>query len=127
MAKANWLNQQFHPSWNDVLLRLQVIKDHPGDRSLTLCVDDDDDDYLIVYFTAYGFLVQVHGSGEPDFFALVDNSRGNETMSVWCASDTISRPRRFFVDEHNAMQAVRYYFEMGEKDPELTWEINNTI
>ena len=125
MTAINWLNDQQRPSWDDVLSRLQVIKDHPGERSIALSVGDDD--HLIAYYTDYGFLVETHSSGDVDYFALVDNSRGAESLSVWVAGDTIDRPLKAFVDEDDAIQAIRHYFETGKKNPALTWEVNNTI
>ena len=122
MPAANQLNDQLNPSWDDVVLRRDVIKAHPGDLSITLSVSDND--HLIAYCTEYGFLVCAHALGDHDFYVLVDNSLGTNIVSVWCAGDVMERQRKVFVGEVAALQAVRHYFETGSRDPELNWEVD---
>jgi hypothetical protein len=99
------------------------VKAHPGDRYISLRVDDEHS--LIVYYTDEGFLVSGLGVGDPDYYVLIDPALGEQRVSVWCAGNDMTRPRKVFVGERIAMQAMKHFFDTGRRDPALVWELDS--
>lgn len=123
MPKVSEMNGKNDPSWSDVIQLLDVVTDHPGDKYMSLSIDEEHS--LVVYYTDRGFLITGWGMDDHDFYVLIDPSKTNEKVTVWCAGDDMVRPNKVFVPEDIALKAVKSYFETGQRDRELHWEIDN--
>lgn len=123
MPVVQWLNEQSEPSWDDVVSSLDEVKPHPGDKGTTLRVDDEH--WLIVYFTEEGFLVTATSEGDSDYYVLTDPSLGDQRVNVWCAGNDMDRPKKVFVGEALVMQAMKHFFETGQRDSALSWELDS--
>jgi hypothetical protein len=123
MPAVHSLNDQSEPRWEDVVVSLDEVKAHPGDRCVSLRVDDDHS--LIVYYTDEGFLVTGLGVGDPDYYVLIDPALGDRHVNVWCAGNDMDRPQKVFVGEALALQAMKHFFETGKRDPALTWGLDS--
>jgi hypothetical protein len=123
MAAIRSLDELPNPNWSDVVTSLDDTKLHPGQKYTTLVFDDDNS--LIVYYTEAGYLVTGTQSGDTDYFILTDPSLGDEPERIWCAGDVMYRPRKALVGDVVAMQAVKHYYQTGQRDTTLHWELDS--
>jgi len=123
MPAVKFLNEVADPSWEQIASVIRELKSDAGDKGYTLTVDDEN--VLIVYHTMQGYLVSGSEQGDTDYYVITDPSLGEQHVVVWCAGTDMDRPRKVFVSDSLALQAIKHYFETGKRNPALRWEIDS--
>jgi hypothetical protein len=126
MPSVKWMNEQENPDWTSIVAAIHDLPNHDDDRYVTVNVDDDS--WFVVYYVPnLGYYLSGCGIGERDYFTLTCPPEGRDPVRVWMAGEHITRPRKAFVPETVALQALRHYFDTGQKDSSLAWERENDL
>ena len=120
MDHIKWINNEPMPSLDTVLDAVRSLPSLGPDSGVTLQLDEEFS-VIIYHVLAYGFLVTGHVNGDTDYYVLVDRLLGDECRRVWCAGDYMDRPRYVFVSKKMALEAIKYLYDTGRRNPALEW------
>ena len=112
--------------WDDVLRSLPELK-----RSPDPCIsvgDEDDEVWLVTYFVdGLGYYVSGCGTGDGDYYTLVDPEGSAGNVVAWFAGDEGTYQKNSFVTEQLMLEALQCLFDKGERKPTLAWELASVV
>jgi len=73
------------------------------------------------YVSRYGFCSLFEGTASPPSLVLVDNSFGDEIVSVELSGNLFLMPRSYLVNTEAAFRAAARYLKDGSLDSEHIW------
>ncbi|MCA9027059.1 MAG: hypothetical protein KDA86_17760 [Planctomycetaceae bacterium] len=98
-----------------------TLRRETADFSLT---DQHGDAWLWVSFDSanrLGYFINIRELGETEEMVLVEDTTRTQIVSGLIGGQRDERPQFVFVKADTAMQATKYFFNTGQRDPSLEW------
>jgi hypothetical protein len=109
-----------HPAWGDVE---SAIRSMDGEhRSLVmLCPSACEDILMGIGGGERGLCCCFTVDAQGDEFALIDPAIHDETQVTFLMGELNTRPRNERVTVAAVLEAAKWYFDKGDRDPRQTW------